>query len=190
MGCGAAGRTGSASAGRGAAPWLRSRRSRGATYLTVLFLVAALGVASAAAGRLWGTAVQRERERELLFAGEQYRRAIGGYYESGTGPVKQYPRSLTELLSDSRRPGVRRHLRRIYRDPVSDSLAWGEVRAPDGGIMGVYSRSRQVPLKRSGFSSAQRAFADAQRYADWRFVYVPEPAGPAGVAPTAGGAPL
>jgi type II secretory pathway pseudopilin PulG len=160
-----------------------ARASAGATYLSVLFLVAALAVGSAAAGTLWTTAVQRERERELLFAGEQFRRAIGSYYESGAGEGRRYPPAFSDLLQDPRHPGVRRHLRRVLRDPMTNSLVWGEVRAPDGGIMGVYSRGSGVPLRQSGFPQALAGFDGAQSYAGWRFVYLP----PASAGPASGG---
>ena len=52
---------------------------RGFTYVGLLLAVALAGVALAAAGTLWSTVAQRDRELELLFVGDQYRRAIGSY---------------------------------------------------------------------------------------------------------------
>ena len=43
--------------------------------------------------------------------------------------------------------------------------------APDGGILGVYSRSDKKPLKRQGFGRLDTAFEDAATLQDWRFVY-------------------
>ena len=120
-----------------------------------------------------GDEALREREVQLLFAGEQFRRAIGSYYEASPGSVKQYPRRLEDLLDDSRFVGRRRHLRKIYRDPMSGRAEWGIVRAPDGGLAGVYSRSEAKPLKTAGFATGQDAFNGAERYSAWEFIYRP-----------------
>lgn len=146
---------------------------RGFTYLAVLFMVALMGLALTGIGTVWHTAAQREKERELLYVGKQFRRAVESYYESSPGALKKYPPSLDELLKDSRFPGIRRHLRRIYRDPVGGGSEWGIVKAPEGGIMGVHSLSTDTPLKKAGFREADKGLAGQQRYADWHFVYRP-----------------
>ena len=55
----------------------RNNRERGFTYLWVMFTVAITGVLLAGAGQLWRTETQREKEKELMFIGEQFRLAIG-----------------------------------------------------------------------------------------------------------------
>jgi len=150
--------------------------NRGFTYLTALFMVAILAGGLALAGEMWRTQAQRDREAELLFVGNQYRMAIARYYLSG--PQRQYPRMLEELLKDPRRPGTERYLRKLYPDPVTGQ-DWGLVKAPDGTIWGVHSLSEAKPLKSSGFKPRDAAFEGAQRYADWKFVHtVPAPAAP------------
>jgi len=47
------------------------------------------------------------------------------------------------------------------------------VKAPDGGIMGVYSLSEGKPLKVAGFRFADREFEGAALYSDWKFLYNP-----------------
>ena len=170
------------------------RRQRGFTYLGLLFLVAAIGVGLAAVGTVWHTAVKRERESELLFVGEQYRRAIQSYYDASPG-AKRYPRSLEELLLDPRFPNVRRHLRRIYRDPMTGGTQWEIVSTPDGAILGVHSSSRDKPLKSAGFAPQLAAFAQAETYTDWVFAFVPAqgeplPPGAAPALPRPGGSVL
>lgn len=145
---------------------------RGFTYLGMMFLIAFIGIGLAAAGTVWQTEVQREREKELLFIGEQYAMAIGSYYESTPGGLKQYPASLEDLLQDNRFPAIRRHLRKLYRDPVTGSEEWGLIKQ-QGRITGVYSLALQRPLKKAGFPSAWAAFADAGSYAAWQFIYAP-----------------
>jgi type II secretory pathway pseudopilin PulG len=142
---------------------------RGFTYLGVLFLVVLMGAALAGTGQLWSTASQRAKERELLWVGSQYARALRSYYRSSVG-VARYPQRLEDLLEDKRVPTVRRHLRRLYPDPVTSSLDWGLVRSFDGGIAGVYSRSEREPMKISGFDPPWTDFAGVTSYSGWQFV--------------------
>ncbi len=159
-----------------------SSRSRGFTYLTVLFIVAMLSAGLALAGEMWQTAAKREREAELLFVGNQYRAAIGRYYESTPGPAKRFPPTLEALLMDARRPTTQRYLRKLYPDPVGGG-EWSLVKAPEGGIRGVYSNSENAPLKTGNFKLRDAELAGAARYADWKFVYNPAaPASPAAPA--------
>lgn len=144
-------------------------RQAGFTYLGVLFLVMLMGAALAGAGQLWSTASQRARERELLWVGTQYAQALRSYYRASVG-VAQYPQRLEELLEDKRVPNVRRHLRRLYPDPITNSLDWGLVRSFDGRITGVYSRSERAPLKVAGFPPQWTDFAGTASYSGWRFV--------------------
>jgi len=149
------------------------RRETGFTYLAVLFFVAIMGVMLAAAGVAWSTAQQRDKERELLFIGNQFRKAIAAYYESSPGSIKQYPNTFNDLLKDNRHLATRRHLRRIYADPMTLKPEWGIIRAPDGGIMGIHSLSTGRPMKSRNFLGRDSAFEGAISYADWRFVYEP-----------------
>ena len=148
----------------------RSDRQTGFTYLTVLFAIAFMGLGLALTGEVWHTALTREREMQLLYAGNQYKRAIERYYLSGT---KQYPRALEDLLRDPRKPGTERYLRKLYFDPVTGKNEWGLVKAPDGGIMGVYSLSEEAPKKVANFGFANREFEGAAKYSDWKFLYSP-----------------
>jgi type II secretory pathway pseudopilin PulG len=148
------------------------RQTSGFTYLTVLFIVAIMMAGLALVGEMWETSAKREREAELLFAGNQYRRAITLFYESTPGGVKRYPRTLEELSKDPRQPATQRYLRRRYPDPLGGA-EWGLVKAPDGGVRGVYSLSEEKPLKTAGFKLRDAGFESAQRYADWKFIHTP-----------------
>lgn len=149
-------------------------RQAGLTYLWILFAVAFAGVAVAATGVLWSVGSRREKERELLFAGHQIRQAIARYYAAGPSGVRQYPRSLEDLVADSRTPVVQRHLRRIYRDPMTLEPDWELILSPDGAVIGVASRSVDRPLKQANFAAEDVGFEGADCYCDWRFVYLPE----------------
>lgn len=144
----------------------------GFTYLWVMFTVAITGVLLAGAGQLWRTESQREKEKELMFIGEQFRLAIGSYYENSPGMPKRYPPSLEKLLLDDRFPTVKRHLRKIFLDPMTGTREWGLIKQPGIGITGVHSLSAQVPLKRANFHE-RYAFGEAKSYKDWKFAYSP-----------------
>lgn len=149
------------------------QRNQGFTYMAVLFMTAIMGTVLAAMGTIWSTAQQREKERELLFIGSEFRKAIGTYYERTPGTMKRYPTSLKDLLKDNRQLSTVRHLRRIYIDPMTLKAEWGLVKAADGGVMGIYSQSELTPFKKNNFSALDESFTKAEKYSQWRFVYEP-----------------
>jgi type II secretory pathway pseudopilin PulG len=145
----------------------------GFTYAIALFAIAILSVVAARALENIATQARREREEALLQVGELYRDAIAAYYAASPGSMKQYPPDLKALLEDTRHTSLRRPLRRLYPDPLTGTTDWGIVAAADGGVMGVYSRSTQVPLKTGGFASDWISFTAAKQYSDWKFVFQP-----------------
>lgn len=151
----------------------RPGRTGGFTYFGLLLIVVIMGVVLATAGEVWHTALQREKERELLFIGNQFRLALEGYYAHTPGQERRYPLQLQDLLKDPRHPSTQRYLRRIYRDPVSGSEQWGLVRGADGEIYGVHSLSEEEPIKKGNFSLADKPFEGKMKYADWVFMHVP-----------------
>lgn len=156
------------------APWLSPARAAGFAYLAVLLLVATMSLGLASLGTLFATAQQRERELELLFIGNQYRQAIGSYYESTPGGAKQFPPTLEALLKDERHPVTVRHLRKLYSDPMTGKPDWVLVSRPDNRIAGVASRSTARPFKTDNFANPlDRDFGGAASLSEWRFVYSP-----------------
>lgn len=144
---------------------------RGFTYIGVLVLVAVMTLALGAAGELWRTASKREKERELLFVGDQFRRAIGQFQAHTSGEARRYPLTLEELLKDPRHPATRRYLRKVYPDPMTGKAEWGLIKGPGGEIYGVHSLSQDEPVKKARFSLADKAFEGKQKYADWVFMH-------------------
>ena len=142
----------------------------GFTYIGALILVAGMGLSLALAAQVWRTSLQRDKEAQLLFAGNQIREAITRYYARSPGATKQFPARLEDLLKDNRFPQTVRHLRRIYIDPVTGKPEWALVMAPGGGIRGVRSLSNAEPLKVAGFAERDAAFSGAKRYSEWVFV--------------------
>jgi hypothetical protein len=146
-----------------------------------LFILAILSGGLALVGEVWHTAARREKEAELLFIGGEYRKAIARYYLNGP---RQYPRNLSDLLKDTRKPTTERYLRQIYPDPITGKNEWGIVKGPDGGIMGVHSLSEERPLKTANFKRVTVVSSDKPKYSDWKFVPTPEELSAQG-APTA-----
>lgn len=148
------------------AAWVRRPWSQaGYTYLLLMLLVALMGLGLSAVATVWHTGVVREKELQLLFVGDQFRRAIDSYYALGP---KQLPASLDDLLADTRFPQTVRHLRRIYADPMTGKPDWGLVMVGDR-IAGVYSSAPGEPLKRAGFDTRYTQFETAEAYQGWVF---------------------
>jgi len=126
------------------------KRQGGFTYLCALLLVAVAGAGLAAISELWSHPRQREKETEPLWIGNQFKQAIGLYYQRSPGTVNRYPEKLEDLLEDRRFVSTQHYLRRIFTDPMTGKAEWQAVAAAIGGIMGVSSTSTGRPIGRNG----------------------------------------
>jgi len=170
---------------------LQPVRQSGFMLLWLLVFIALLGVGMAAAGTLWHTASQRDKERELLFVGDQYRRALQGYARMTPPQGQPQPESLEDLLHDPRFPHTVRHLRRLYPDPISGQPEWGLLRNEQGGIVGLHSLSDKTPYKTTGFPVDFSEFEGKTEYRQWVYAAVDAATQPqsAKVIPDQGSAP-
>jgi len=142
--------------------------AHGFTYMGLLLFVAIAGIGLAATGMTWHSKIKVENEQQLLFVGSQYRKALNSYYESTPSGTKTYPLSLQDLLLDNRFPNVKRHIRKIYADPITGKAEWG-INRSQGRIVGIYSLSKQKPFKLAGFTSENQSFNYAKSYREWLF---------------------
>ncbi len=144
---------------------------RGLALLAVLVAVSLLGLMAGIAGSSWQTVRQRAREADLLWKGGQVRKAIESYYTTshGGGSAKFYPSSLDDLVNDKRSLVVKRHLRRLYPDPMTGE-DWVLVKEK-GRIKGVHSSSSLTPFKQDGFSEENEDLAGKSSYREWVFAY-------------------
>lgn len=151
------------------------RTIQGFSYVLVLAAVVVIGIVAEAGYLTTWRAVKADREAELLFRGNAYRRAIQSYYEAGDA-VKTFPRHLEDLIKDPRFPN-KHYLRDLYADPMAPghSGEWRLIPASDGGIAGVASTSSETPLKRANFPKGLEKFAGAASYSDWIFEYTAPP---------------
>jgi hypothetical protein len=126
----------------------------------------------AVTGGLWHTAAVRDKEAQLLFVGGEYQRALARYKAATPSGMPASPERLEQLLQDERQQVPVRHLRRLYRDPMTDSSEWGLIKE-GGRIVGVYSLGTGVPLKQANFPGWSEGFGGAESYAAWKFLGKP-----------------
>jgi type II secretory pathway pseudopilin PulG len=126
------------------------RHSSGFAYIALLVAIIIIGISLGAAGKYWSNVMLRDKEEELLFRGEQYRKAIDLYYFSIPGR-REYPSSIDDLLKDNRSAAGRRHLRQKYKDPITGE-DFEEIKHPaTKRIIGVRSTSDKESLKQANF---------------------------------------
>jgi len=161
--------------------------------------LAVMAILMTVAMPVWKQTVQREKEEELVFRGEQYAHAIGMFQRKS---ANNYPPNLDVLVQQ-------KFIRRKYKDPVTNDdfvpiaqqaqaaqrgaqpgqAQQGQGRGqtgaaapsgapqngtPAGGVMGVTSKSADTSI---------RLYKGRSHYNEWAFIYTP----PA-QAPGAGGA--
>lgn len=144
---------------------------QGVMLIIVLIFLAIASYASLKSSEIWATVVARENEQELLFIGDQYRKAIERYYYAKPPNERTLPKNLVELVKDDRFPAAQHHLRKLYVDPLT-GMTLQEQRS-GLGITGVYSLSDKKPIKKAGFDAPYEKFEGKQTYRDWKFIFTP-----------------
>lgn len=145
-------------------------RCGGFTYVALVVLLAVLGLV-AAAGLKTGALLQRAAaEEELLEIGAAFSEALRSYAAATPMGKRQQPPNLQALLKDPRFPETRRHLRKIFVDPITGKDEWGVVTlGNNAGVVAVYSLSTAKPLKVGNFDSRFVNFENKERISDWKF---------------------
>ena len=144
---------------------------KGFSFPAALLMVVVVSISLMTAHKQWSTMMKRERENQLLFRAGQISKAIESYYNSTSGGSSKYPEKLEYLLKDNRYRSVKRHLRKLYKDPMTIKGDWGIIYDNKGGIKGVYTLSSEEPLKKGGFPEKYKLFKNEKKYSDWKFVY-------------------
>jgi len=149
----------------------RARRQAGFTYLGLIIFVAIIGMVGAATLKIGALLQRAAAEEELLEIGAAFSAALDSYAAATPPGASPYPPSLKELLKDPRVPGVRRHLRKIFVDPVTGKAEWGVVFLGEGtsGVVAVHSLSNAPPLKIANFDSRFAGLDNADTLSAWRF---------------------
>ncbi len=146
------------------------RQEAGFTLIGLLIATAILMIGVGLTLSVWHTLVMREKEKELLFIGHQFRQAIATYYRNSG---RQFPMNVEDLVAQpNARPLGTHPLRRVSIDPMTGKKQWGYIRNQQSRLIGIYSLSDKKPIKQAGFIDEDKAFANAATYADWKFIYV------------------
>ena len=150
---------------------MRSGRQSGFTYLGLIIFVTIIGLVGAATLKIGALLQRAAAEEELLDIGAAFSAALDSYAAATPQGASPYPPSLKELLRDPRVPGVRRHLRKIFVDPLTGKAEWGVVYLGDGttGVVAVHSLSTARPLKVANFDSRFAGLDNADTISAWRF---------------------
>jgi type II secretory pathway pseudopilin PulG len=151
---------------------MRARRDGGFTYLGLVILVTVIGLVGAATLKIDALLRRARAEEELLAIGAAFGEALRTYAEATPKGQPAQPPSLKELLKDPRFPGVRRHLRKIFVDPMTGKAEWGIVWTNPSerkGVFAVYSLSTAKPLKIANFDARFAGFENKEHVSDWKF---------------------
>src|SRR5215467_9525989 len=106
----------------------KHRKDAGFSLAALIFFATAASILAAAAVPAYQMQAKREREKELIFRGEEYTRAIQKYQRK----FGVYPSSVDQLVQTN---GLR-FLRRVYKDPITDK-DFRFIRVnPDGSVAG------------------------------------------------------
>lgn len=136
--------------------------------LAMMLSIVLIGIVIGTAARKWETVVRRDKEAELLYRGGAIKRAIDLYYRTSRAGFAQFPRSLQDLVKDPGSPAVRRYLRKVYSDPMTEG-EWVLIQDGTGRIKGVRSASEAVPIKTSNFPEEFKSFEGKKKYSEWIF---------------------
>lgn len=150
---------------------MKARRQAGFTYLGLIIFVAIIGLVGAATLKIGSLLQRAAAEEELLEIGAAFSAALDSYAAATPRGGSPYPPSLAELLKDPRSPAVRRHLRKVYVDPLTGKAEWGIVYLGGGetGVVAIHSLSTARPLKIANFDSRFKGLDNKEMISEWRF---------------------
>jgi type II secretory pathway pseudopilin PulG len=154
-----------------ARPSSPSPAANGFSYIALLIALAIISLTATATLQVGALVERRGAEEELLAIGSEFRAAMLSYANATIPGQARYPRTLQDLVKDNRFPNPRRHLRKVYIDPMTGNPEWGTLASFDGrGIVAVFSLSDGKPIKVANFDKGMEAFANAGTYRDWLFL--------------------
>jgi type II secretory pathway pseudopilin PulG len=150
---------------------VKARGQAGFTYLGLIIFVAIIGLVGAAMLKIGSLLQRAAAEEELLDIGAAFSAALDSYAAATPRGASPYPPSLAELLKDPRSPAVRRHLRKVYVDPLTGKAEWGIVYLGGGetGVVAIHSLSAARPLKVANFDSRFKGLDNKATISEWRF---------------------
>jgi type II secretory pathway pseudopilin PulG len=149
------------------------RSSEGFTYIAALFMVVIVGIMLGAVGQSMSVIMKREKEKELIFRGLQYRDAIERWSKKGV-PLKDLKDLVEPAVSSNVDRSKDRLLRKLYKDPMTEEGKWKTLPNPPDPIQGIYgvaSTSNEEPFKQGNFPEIIKGFEGKKKYSEWEFIY-------------------
>ncbi|MFZ2055330.1 MAG: hypothetical protein WAU81_14175 [Candidatus Aminicenantales bacterium] len=133
-----------------------TNRASGYVLIMLLFLITAMAIGLMVAVPVWQTQIQREKEAELIFRGNQYVEAVRIFQLKKPGT---FPKSLDDLIKE-------KCLRRLYKDPMNPDGDWNLILQPEVVVGGAVQRGPDGnpvrPVQRRGAAfSVQRILVAA-----------------------------
>ncbi|MEN3274302.1 MAG: hypothetical protein V7631_92 [Massilia sp.] len=142
----------------------------GFTYVGLVVFVAILGLVGTATLKVDSLLRRAAAEQELLEIGAAFGEALRSYAAATPRGFPTAPPTLQDLLKDPRFPGTRRHLRKIFVDPITGKNEWGVLYQGDKvGVLAVYSLSQAQPLKVANFDARFQNFENKEHLSEWKF---------------------
>jgi hypothetical protein len=140
-----------------------NRRESGYAIVIVMFFLALLVLAVAAAAPTVLSEIQREREADMVWKGEQYVRGVKLYYTK----MHRFPPSLEDLTTAKN--GIR-FMRQAYKDPMNATDgSWRLIYVgPNGQLIGSlknrnisFGGQPVMPASASGQAGASNSFGNS-----------------------------
>ncbi len=154
---------------------MRRSRQKGLTLVELIVAFTIMAMLTAMAVPLARYKVRRDKERELRWALREIRTAIDRYKDEadkGTlGPIKLgtegYPESLEILVEGVKLPTAEdkkiRFLRRIPKDPFTNSTDWGKRSMKDDPKSMTFSGDHVFDV----YTKTTERAADGTPYSEW-----------------------
>lgn len=136
-------------------------------YIFLLILTAIFGSASIWSVQVAESMQRQHAEKELLRIGDEFSKALQSYRSASVIGSSGGPAALTDLLIDPRFPFKKRHIRKIFSDPMTGGDDWGLVLSSDQKIIGIFSKSNEKPIMQLQLPGKDDGHATS--YAHWVF---------------------
>lgn len=153
----------------------------GYTLLILLFALSILTLGLLVAVPVWQTQIQREKEEELIFRGNQYVEAIRLFQLK----MQTIPENLEELMDEN-------CIRRLYPDPMTKHGEWNliliepRVAAKKKGtpqrvlvvpynMISAISNPQIIGVVSSSTQKSFKIFEEQESYDKWLFFYGKDP---------------
>jgi type II secretory pathway pseudopilin PulG len=153
-------------------------------YILIMLMIAIsiLSIGLLVAVPVWQTEIQREKEEELIFRGNEYVEAIRMLQMKKPGA---FPRSLDELLKE-------KCIRKLYKDPMTDHGEWNLI-VPYSGVSAKRTGSAQkvmvvpynllksvdnpqiIGVVSSSKKKSIKIYFEQESYDNWLFFYGQDP---------------